>query len=474
MTRYRLRAGVRLVRDAAGRAVLQDRDFRRGLRLGPDDARLVAALAGKGGRADELRRALGAAAAELEVRLSALARLYVLDGPRAALALQLQHPPPPALASLADSIPLHWPGGVDPPRHRCVSRGACCSSSFLGPMTGPDRVRVEGLRMGARSRVRDGVDAIELLDHAGQTYVGMARVGGRCVAQGDDALCDIHAEHGMATKPVPCRQFPLRFHRSSRGLHVSLLLACEGYAEGRAEQRDPWPSREAEVRTLLAEGAQAVTVAAPGLLSLGVPAADAAFWGVVDAMVAASEAAADAFAALVAATEVLHVRALAHAETLREGPQVSTPARVGDLAPMVAGVGWDRDVLEQQAAGLRGRAADLAGRDEPADARRLDRLAAVIVRLGDPALAEVELDAVAARLLRDVVANDLPAAVAVGPLDEGLLALARRLTVASTDARMRAQEAGRRRADGADATLALKLVARSEHDVAALALARHP
>ncbi|MEY3013287.1 MAG: hypothetical protein RIT45_2022 [Pseudomonadota bacterium] len=469
MTRYRLRAGLRLGTDANGRAVLQDPQLRRALRLGPDDARLVRAIGGKGERFDALVGRHGDAEA-LSARLSGLARLFLLDGPRSALRLRLGHREEPPLASVAPDVPLHWPRGVDPPRHRCVERGACCSSSFLGPMTAADRVRVEGLTMGRRSRVPHGVDAIELLEHAGREFVGMARVGGQCVAQGDDGLCDVHDEHGYDVKPVPCRQFPLRFHRSPAGVHVSLLLACEGYAEGRAAQTDAWPSREAEVRGLLAEGAVAVPLAWPPAWSGGVPAEADVLLAALNAAFEASEAEPVAEAALRSAASTLAAAATRACDALREGPEIATPARFSAALTPLDPAAWRRDVLRAQAEALRVRSRDLAGRDEPADATRLERLAAVVETLpGRDDQSGLPCDSVAERLLRDVVANDLPAAVAVGPLDEGVAALARRVVVARAASRWFAEQAGLDHVGGQEATLGLKLVTRSEHDVAALA-----
>jgi Fe-S-cluster containining protein len=470
MTRYRLRAGVTLRRDAAGRLELRDAALRRVMRLGQQDGRLAAALAGKGTSYDGLRRALGAAAEETSARLSAFAALYLLDGKRAALQLRLAALQPPATAPQA--LPLRWLEGPDPPRHRCMAVGACCSSSFLGPMTAADRERVVGLKMGARARVRVGADAIEELDFDGQIYTGMAREAGRCVAQGDDGLCDVHAEHGMDTKPVPCRQFPLRFHRAREAIHVSLLLACEGYDRGRFEASPDWPEREAEVRALLGAGGVAVALAWPPRYSAGLPVEEGPFWALQAELCALGGVGeVDARGWLSAALGRFEAAASAHADALREGDAVALGPQLAPAYATLRGDAWSAGALDEMAAALRARAEALRARDEPADSARLARLALVFVSLATPPSAATTLSPVAARLLADIVANDLPAAVAIGEVDVGLAKLARRVVVAEADMRLRATAAGRTEVSGVDATLALKLVARSDPDVTALGAA---
>lgn len=469
MTRYRLRPELRLQRDAQGRHILQDPALRRGLRLGADDARLARALQGRGADVASLVRSLGGGtdATALARRLSGLARLYLLDGKRSAARAALPPPAQPDLAAIAATVPLLWPQGPNPPRHRCVARGACCSSSFLGPMTAADRVRVEGLRMGQRSRVDAGTDAIELLVHGGREFAGMARQSGQCVAQGDDGLCDVHATHGYEVKPVPCRQFPLRFHRSERGVHVSLLLACEAYSEAREAQQEPWSAREAEVRSLLAEGAVAVPLAWPHELTVGVPETSAAYWATVEAMLDAARAEATATGALLAAAAILQQATERRAAALREGPEIATPAVLDPLAACLDGH-FDSTWIGDRVDALRARADDLRQRDEPADARRLARLGEVFASWVDAPDLAAQCDPTATRLLHDLVVNDLAAAVGLGPLDAGLLAIGRKVAAAERDARLRAAQAGRATVDGEDATLGLKLVSRSEVDVAAL------
>ena len=111
----------------------------------------------------------------------------------------------------------------------------------------------------------------------------------------------------------------------------------------------------------------------------------------------------------------------------------------------------------------------LRAQQEPADSHRLARLARVYARLNDPSLEEkTTLSVIAGRLQADIVANDLPAALGVGELDVGLTRLASRLVIADVDMRLRAIEAGRSVVDGNYATLALKLVARSDADIAAI------
>jgi len=498
---YRLRAGVQLARAKDGRWTLRDRGLRRALRLGEQDARLLRQLgSGDGQRLDQLEAALGAGGAggdsgDVRRRLSALARLYLLAGPRATMRLKLASESKLFAASLvtaaadreadAAAIAVHFPPGRDPPRHRCVATGACCSASFLGPMSDADRVRVGGLRLGRRARVDKGIEALESVEFRGQELWGMRRMAGRCVALGDDGLCDLHAEHGYDIKPIPCRQFPLRFHRTPWGLHVSLLLACEGYDRARGEA-GAWATREAEVRGFLAEGAHVPASTLPFEWSAGLPASVADTRQLLDALLAGFATASDAGAAcprvaLAAVIRDFERAALGRAGALSEGVEVATEAAAGfataGLAAALDGdAAWfDDERLGAHLAHLADRAVALAARDEPADAERLQCFSvgveALRANLQAAPRGDFRLSALARRHLLDVIHNDLPAQIALGQLDAGLANLAHRLRFIEALACAFCAADGGRDVTPRHSTLALKVAYRSEPDITALAAA---
>ena len=483
--------------------MLRDRSLRRALRLGDRDARVVRLLAdGRGCGFAALVAALGDPD-EVRTRLSALARLYVLAGERATTRLSLVQEAAEFAATLAaaaaapeaaaGTVPVHFPPGRDPPRHRCVATGACCSASFLGPMSDNDRIRVSGLRLGARARVSDGADALESVEFQGQELWGMRRIGGDCVALGDDNLCDLHAEHGYDIKPIPCRQFPLRFHRTPWGLHVSLLLACEGYDRARGEA-DAWSTREQEVRAFLAEGAHVPASALPFEWSAGVPASVAETRGLLDALlqgfdtdIAApadpltpetAEYTADPRALLATVVRSFEAATLARAAALSEGEEVAQVAAAGlataGLADALEGdAPWfDVTGLAAHKARLAARATALADRDEPADVTRLGRFATGLDALIDNAQAAprgaFRLSELARRHLLDVVHNALPAQIALGQLDAGLANLARRLRFVEALACALSAADGASEVTARHTTLALKVAYRSEPDITAL------
>ena len=481
--RYRLRPTLQLGRDASGRWLVRDRQLRRTLRLGEVDRRLAELLARpRGTTAEDAARLLDLSGAEIAQRLTGLARLYLLSGPRGRRRVELQDEqerwhrgerPAPADAS------LHWPSGLDPPQHGCVATGGCCSASFLGPMTAADRVRVSGLTMGERSKVAAGAQALEHLTFEGVEYVGMARLAGRCVAQGPDLLCDIHASHGMAAKPVPCRQFPLRFHRSPRGVHVSLLLACAGYDRARGAAL-PWPERADEVRGLLAEGASVPAMTLPVTWSAGLPMALQTWWELSAALLRLFETHADDPRAGLAAVldrfeGHLQVEERAH----REGPAVrwrgATEGLAAALRDPFALACFDPGALAAQRLELVERAAAIAAKS-PADAARLRLLADAVgaLRIGHASAPRgaLVMDAEARRHLSDVVKNDLPVQVALGQVDAGLATLARRLLLCDVLACHLAHSEGAARVAAQHTTAALACISRSEPDVAVLGVVR--
>jgi hypothetical protein len=469
--RFRLRADLRLEK-AGGTWQIRDPALRRLLRLGPDDAALVRRLVG-GLRGTDLGSGHGREAAS---RLSALARLYLLEGERSRRRLELEREARPERERMlagTEGEPLEWLPGPDPPRHSCQANGACCSGSFLGPLSPADVGRVASLSPGQRRQPGLGDEILEHLVHDGQSWVGMRRLFGRCGCQGGDRLCDLHAVHGLASKPVVCRQFPLRFHRSPAGIQVSLTLACADYAAARAAA-GPWVDREAEVRQLLAEGAPVVRLALPFCWAAGVPvrAAEQAELRSLLLVLAAGEEPRLALAAILAAFEDRLAREEAR---LREGEEIRWEPATRGLGQVLRS---EASLLTPAAeaghrADLEARSRMLAGQGEANEAGRLGVLAAALPALGAGRglrpFGPFAAPASARRLLADLLPNDLLAQVSVGELDAGLASLACRLLVAEAVACTLAARAGRTEVGAAEMTRGLAVACRSEADISALA-----
>ncbi len=490
MSVYRLRGDVHLERAPTGEWFAVDPLLSRRVRLGEVDARVVRALA-QGGSIAALARKTELQPEELTSRIHGLARMYLVQGKRAqariklqvereAFARQCHHP--------AADEPLQWPMGKHPPQHACVGTGTCCGATFLGPLTQADQRRVAGLRFGSRVRKHPGhadhvvrlgpggdiaaTELFETVEVAGVTHVGMARGhDGRCQAQGDDRLCDIHREHGSAAKPMACRLFPLRLHRSPRGVHVSLLLACDGYDKAR-DAAEAWPGREGEVRTLLAEGAAPVKAALPFEWTAGLPVAQGAWWSLCDEFFALEPDQADAKGWLAAVLKRAQAAIDQRAAELAEGPELVLPDRLGELVQALQApeAMYDLGDLHTYAAQLDERAVALQQRGERSDARRLQDLARGLrAQMAGRAGRPIVLEPMAARHLHDIVANDLPVQVALGHLDAGLGQLVRRLLLAEALAADLADRAGRTTVTPADTTRALHVAYRSDPDLQGLA-----
>lgn len=495
---YRLRGDVRLERDPAtgqggGGWRVVDPSLARAIKLGDADAQLLRALVA-GAPLATLVRQLRQTPDQLQTRLAALARLYLLEGKRAQLRVALQAERTAFAKQLqtpAQGEPLEWLTGADPPRHACQGTGTCCGATFLGPLTAADATRVRTLTFGTRlgpaqqgqpaQVLRLGVgqpigpdQVLESVRVDGKDYLGMARgEDEHCLAQGEDLLCDIHREHGSAAKPVACRLFPLRFYRSPQGIHVSLLLACDGYTRAR-DAAGPWPERETEVRALLAEGAPAPRLTLPCELTPGMPLPSADWWQLRREFQAAEPAEPDAHAWLLAIVLRAQAEGQKRAAALAEGEATQTLPRLEGLAEALQRpqqtLGLERTT--DLARHLQQRVAELVQRGARHDAERLADLRLALLGLQDRlALSprgNYRCEPAVLRHLSDVVANDIQAHIALGHVDAGLRTLTRRLLVVEALACSLAQRAGREVVEAADTTRALHVVYRSEPDLAGL------
>lgn len=479
MGRYRLRAELKLQADAQGRWLLRDPTLRRAMRLGARDSRLLRQLR-RGATIEQLREQ-GETSAEVAARLSALGRHYVLQGSRSerrialererlAFARQLEG----EATGAGGEVTLHTPPWRDPPKHACVSSGACCKATFLGPLVGDDKRRISELTLGRRASVNSGAEALESVEFRGQTLWGMRREASRCVAQGDDLYCDIHVEHGAQAKPVACRQFPLRLHRTPWGVSVSLLLACEGYERAR-DSGAPWAERRAELQGLIAEGAPLPAVTLPFEWTAGLPVSVQQTRELLDDFIATEpHELTDPRGWLAQLIDDFESKLATHSAALREGAEVSLyPCTVGLAARLRDDASWiDAQVLSAQRDDLLPRAAHLEAAQEFTDAERLRvvlrGLEALEAGLQLAPRGEFSAAPTAIRHLMDVIANDLPAKITVGQIDAGLSNLCTRLLFVEALACALARDDDRAEVSGADTTAALKVAYRSEPVLSAL------
>ncbi|MFZ4578779.1 MAG: hypothetical protein ACOYOB_10335 [Myxococcota bacterium] len=473
MARYRLRPSLTPQPGEGRNWVIADPMLSRAVRLGEADARLARALVA-GGSVASLAKSAGLNQAETAVRLTGLARLYLLDGRRSRdrIALQAEKNAfSQALALGTADQPIEWPRGLDPPRHGCIGNGGCCGATFLGPLNEADVARVAGLAFAGGPHHRPGDVVLEQVTVAGRVHTGMRRDdSGRCVAQRTDRLCGVHADHGAPVKPMVCRQFPLRMYRSPRGVHVSLLLACDGYAQAR-DQGEPWPQREAEVRALLAEGASLPRVTLPLEWSAGLPVPEAAWWVLRDELYALEDTS-DAWVWLAAVVRHVGVAVAEREAACREGEDIVWRSACHGLDAFLQQplAYLDIDAAAKHADALR----EAACSSLPGEAARLRNLALGMdflrsgrsLRPGGGLVAEPA----AKRHLIDIVANDLALQVALGQLDAGLGALTRRLVLAESIACALAADDHRDHVTGADTTRALHVVARSDAECSKLAI----
>jgi len=118
----------------------------------------------------------------------------------------------------------------------CHNCSGCCRQHLI-EVTEEERQRI----LAQNWTAADGVPADRpVLVPFGPPWNKRYRLGhqsdGACVFLDENGLCRIHAKHGEAAKPLPCRIYPYAFHPARKGVVVSLRFSCPSVVgnQGRA------------------------------------------------------------------------------------------------------------------------------------------------------------------------------------------------------------------------------------------------
>src|SRR5262245_3200248 len=110
-------------------------------------------------------------------------------------------------------LPVIWPNFKDQ-RYSCHSCTNCCRDLVVH-LTLEDRRKIDAqgyaAKLGAPPYVR--LESSYVLNHGPD---------GACISLQTDGLCRIHAEHGMAAKPLACHVYPFTLERDREGLQAGI------------------------------------------------------------------------------------------------------------------------------------------------------------------------------------------------------------------------------------------------------------
>jgi Fe-S-cluster containining protein len=229
--------------------------------------------------------------AHLYSRLVALARNYLLEGPRsqAFLARALN------ARQRAESVPRAQRPLVffDDMRHACQACGGCCSGADVGPLPQPTVDRIASHDWSARvGALPDGSPKplFRKESVAGKEVWLTALDHGACVFLNEDKLCRVHAELGEDAKPTICKQFPFHFTATPDGnISVTIQLECRSWLRAKRAARHA-SQHERELRKLLELGAFVQEVREPVEVSPGFPMSWAEYSALESSLRAAVEA----------------------------------------------------------------------------------------------------------------------------------------------------------------------------------------
>lgn len=148
-------------------------------------------------------------------------------------------------------VPIHLPLFQRFDCHQC---GYCCRGLVVN-VTAEERRRI--ISAGWAGKLA-GIRLFESYRLLGRRYYRLAhRPEGGCVFLGQDGLCRLHAETGVATKPLPCRLYPFVPSPGADVVRVDLRFDCPSVAANRGR---PLSVHLADISALAAEiGARPMT-----------------------------------------------------------------------------------------------------------------------------------------------------------------------------------------------------------------------
>lgn len=152
------------------------------------------------------------------------------------------------------SLPLLLPA-VPAQRYSCHGCGNCCRDFTV-------QLREEDLAKLREQAWETRLGAPVTVEFRGRSYLRQ-REDGACVFWQDDGRCRIHAEFGLAAKPIACQLFPFSFAPRPEGVQVGLSFACQSVLENRGAALE---THSRELRRMLVAVPEASARSAPPLL----------------------------------------------------------------------------------------------------------------------------------------------------------------------------------------------------------------
>ncbi|HMN96172.1 MAG TPA: YkgJ family cysteine cluster protein [Phycisphaerales bacterium] len=178
----------------------------------------------------------------------------------------------------ARSLPILMPSGAQ--RYSCHGCGNCCRDFTV-------QLREEDLDRLRAQRWEERLGEPVTVWFRGRAHLRQ-RDDGACIFWMEDGRCRIHAEFGLAEKPIACQLFPFSFGPDGRELRVGLSFACQSVQENRGASLE---SHRAEVRRMLVRVPEAAHGAPPPLAGRlrSTPAEVAALSAALDGILRRSE-----------------------------------------------------------------------------------------------------------------------------------------------------------------------------------------
>lgn len=148
-------------------------------------------------------------------------------------------------------------------RWDCHQCGFCCRGSII-PLSDKDLSQLEQQQWRSRPEFRQTAITLPLTGRTEKRQLAK-RSDGSCIFLLDSGLCQIHAEFGIAAKPLTCRLFPLQVIPREKDAILTTRRACPSAAADRGNTLDeqlPLLRSDLEKTGLLAAGSPAPAIKA--------------------------------------------------------------------------------------------------------------------------------------------------------------------------------------------------------------------